>query len=155
MPVTLNNTEVKEILRLFSSVCYSSSVLHKKLERSLKRIKVSSAKAKGRRFQQKICKEISELINIPYVSGSDDSLIQSRPMGQRGCDIILLGKAKKVFPFSVECKNAETFNMRKTLGQAKSNDKNNWLILYKNTSIKPVVIMEWEVWKKLFRSKNL
>jgi len=76
----------------------------------------SSAKAKGRRFQQWVAGKIGELLDMEV---EKDGEIESRPMGQSGSDIILRGVAKKLFPFGVECKNVEALSVWKALDQAK------------------------------------
>ena len=45
--------------------------------------KTKSCKAKGRRLQDKICKEIAELLGVPY--GPDEE-VAPREMGQKGPD---------------------------------------------------------------------
>jgi hypothetical protein len=73
--------------------------------------------------------------------------IQSRPMGQKGTDIILTKEARKLFPFSVECKNCETWHIQKDIEQAMYNtyDNTEWLLVYKRNGSKPVVVMDAEV----------
>ncbi len=95
-----------------------------------KRISVQSAKAKGRRLQQWAMRKISELTGIPC---GKDELIASREMGQSGTDVRLIGKAQKVFPWSVECKNQQTWSIPKWIIQAKENQKKgtNWLLFVK------------------------
>lgn len=120
-----------------------------------KRIKISSAKAKGRNLQKKVCKSISETIGIEYNQKSDQSLIRSREMGQSGTDVILRGDALKKFPFSVECKSTEHFNINETIKQAKQNviDGTDWLVVHKRKSIKnPIVIMDYEAFFGLVKN---
>lgn len=121
------------------------------------RISIQSAKAKGRNLQKWVCKQISNLTGIPWGS-EDDKLIQSRPMGQSGSDVVLREGALKAFPYSVECKSAETFNLVKTVEQAKQNmyPNTDWLIVYKRKSFKqPVVILESEVFFNLLKKEKL
>ena len=73
-----------------------------------KRIKISSAKAKGRNLQKWVCGKISKLLNIPW---GKDELIASREMGQSGTDVRLIGEALEKFPYSVECKWQETWSI--------------------------------------------
>lgn len=115
------------------------------------RISVRSAKNKGKRLQNWMCQKISDLIGISWGS-ADDKLIQSRTMGLSGADVILRGEALKAFPYSVECKSAETFNLTKTVEQAKQNmyPGTDWLIVYKRKSFsKPVIIVDSAVFFKL------
>ena len=106
-----------------------------------KRIRTQSAKAKGRRLQQWVCQEISELLAIPW---GKDELIASREGAQSGTDIRLLGKTKRLFPFSVECKAEEAWAVAAWIEQAKKNQKKrtDWLLVVKKRRSEPVVIMD-------------
>ena len=65
----------------------------------------SSAKAKGRRFQQAVCKALLE-IGAEHGLEADD--IKSTSMGVAGRDVLLSPAAVKVFGrLDVECKNVE------------------------------------------------
>ena len=84
----------------------------KKLNAVDKKIKVSSAKGKGRNLQQFVCERISTILSIPFVNKDDFCDIHSREMGQSGVDVVLRGEALKKFPFSIECKSAENISLR-------------------------------------------
>jgi len=121
------------------------------LENDLKPIKVRSAKNKGLRLQHEVCELISQASGIPYVQGSDDSLIQSRPGGQHGTDIMLMGEAHDMFSFAIECKRTETLSLLPAIEQAKANVKDNddWLVVYRNSKLKePLVFMEFATFLK-------
>ncbi len=62
-----------------------------------------------------------------------------------GEDIVLSPAAKKVIPYSFECKNQERLNLWKSLEQAESNceDRNPVLIFKKNRS-KVYVALEFD-----------
>tara|TARA_Y100001973_G_scaffold18945_1_gene27896 strand:- start:3823 stop:4104 length:282 start_codon:yes stop_codon:yes gene_type:complete len=66
-------------------------------------------------------------------------------MGMSGEDIVLSPAAKKVIPYSFECKNQERLNLWKSLEQAESNceDRNPVLIFKKNRS-KVYVALEFD-----------
>jgi len=120
-----------------------------------KRITVRSAKAKGRNLQQKVCKKISELLNIPW-GREDDDLIQSRQMGQAGTDVILRGEALERFPFAVECKSAETWALPAAIRQAKNNQKEgiDWMVVLKRKEFKSAVVcLDIDVFFKLLGNK--
>ena len=104
-------------------------------------MKTSSCKAKGRRLQQWVAGKISEITEI--LSGKD-AQIESREMGQSGTDIKLYGKAAELFPFSIECKNQESWGVHKWIKQAESNRKigTDWIIFAKRNRQDPVVIMD-------------
>ena len=57
-------------------------------------------------------------------------------MGMSGEDIVLSPAAKKVIPYSFECKNQERLNLWKSLEQAESNceDRQPVLIFKRNRS---------------------
>lgn len=111
-------------------------------------MKTSSCKSKGRRLQQLVAQRISLLLNIPW---GKDELIASREMGASGTDIRLIGKAQKLFPYSIETKNVENFSVPAWIEQAKSNQKKgtDWLLIIGKNRFAPVVVMDMEVFFKL------
>jgi hypothetical protein len=114
---------------------------------------VKSAKAKGRKLQQWVASKISDLLNIPW---GKNELIRSREASQSGTDVVLIGKAKDRFPYSIECKYHEKWNIQQFIKQAKSNreDGTDWLLFCKKSYEEPVVIMSAEVFFKLYREKK-
>ncbi len=92
------------------------------------RIKVSSAKAKGRRLQQWVRDYLHS--NLKGVEKDD---VTSTPGGVNGPDIGLSPLARKLFPWTVECKSRSSFSVYEALEQAERN-------LIKNT--KPVAILK-------------
>lgn len=114
-----------------------------------KRITTSSAKAKGRNLQQWACRQISKILNIPW---GKDEMIASREGSQNGTDIRLVGVAKKLFPFSVECKWQESWALPAWIKQAKSNQDpdTDWLLIVKRNHADPIVVMDAERFFELF-----
>jgi len=103
-------------------------------------IKISSAKAKGRRLQQWVAERISAMTGIPW--GPDEE-IRSREMGQSGVDVVLTGRARKLFPFFIECKAQETWSVPAWIRQAKANaDSPMWLLVCKRNREDPVVMLD-------------
>ena len=92
------------------------------------RIKVSSAKAKGRRLQQWVRDYLHS--NLEGIEKDD---ITSTPGGVNGPDIGLSPLARKLFPWTVECKSRSSFSVYEALEQAERN-------LIKNT--KPIAILK-------------
>ena len=92
------------------------------------RIKVSSAKAKGRRLQQWVRDYLHS--NLEGIEKDD---VTSTPGGVNGPDIGLSPLARKLFPWTVECKSRSSFSVYEALEQAERN-------LIKNT--KPVAILK-------------
>lgn len=128
-----------------------------KINRSLKKIKTSSAKGKGRNLQYWVCEKISELTRIPYVQKDDSCDIHSREMGQAGIDVILRGEALKKFPFSVECKATENLNLYDAILQAQQNQYKNtdWLVVNRKKNYpQPIVFMGWDTFEKLYNKRK-
>ena len=67
-------------------------------------MRTKSKKAKGRRLQNWVRDELLKL--FPKLTDND---IVCAIMGERGVDVKLSNKARKLIPFSIECKNQETF----------------------------------------------
>jgi hypothetical protein len=79
-------------------------------------MKVHSAKAKGRRHQQYVCKK---LVETGYDLETDD--IRSASMGAPGEDILFSPAARRQFPFSIECKNVEKLSIWSAINQCREN----------------------------------
>ena len=124
----------------------------KELVKTKKRISVQSAKGKGRRLQQWVAKRLSEITGIP--SGKD-CLIQSREMGQSGTDVKLIGEALEKVGLSIECKAQESWSVHSWVDQAKANQlpDTDWILFAKRNHNKPVVIIDAEVFFKMFEEK--
>jgi len=86
------------------------------LNKGKKKMRPSSAKQKGRKFQQEVRDAILYTFDSLHV---DD--VRSTSMGAGGEDILLSHAARSAFPYSVECKCVERINMWEAVAQAKSN----------------------------------
>lgn len=163
MQINLNKEEsefVKNLL-LYCKNSFESDTNKNKIEKLIKRIeraetpiKPRSAKNKGLEWQKEICSFISGLIGIEYDQKSDDCLIHSRESGLSGTDVVLRGKAKELFPYSVECKNCKSISLPEWIRQADSNsDNGNWILFVKSPLLesKKVVVMSMESFEKLFQ----
>ena len=108
-------------------------------------MKTSSAKAKGRRFQQWVRDLLIEDLDIH----PED--IESRSMGAGGEDLIMARAAREKFPMSIECKNQEKVNVWKSYDQAKANCGYYEPVLFmKKNNSKPLVVVDAEYFVKLF-----
>jgi hypothetical protein len=118
-----------------------------------KRIKVQSAKAKGRNLQKLIAEKISKLTGFEC---GKDKPIESRPMGQSGTDVRLEQSVLKKFPYSVECKAQEKWSIHKWIEQAQENllPNTDWLLVAKRSYQKPVVILDLDCFFKLLDKKK-
>jgi hypothetical protein len=144
-------TDEDRVEILASSV---SEKLKRKMTRANTKIKPSSAKGKGRNFQYWVCEQLSSLLNVPYLQSDDSCDIHSREMGQHGKDIVLRGRAKDLFPFSIECKNCENLSLADVVAQASHNstEEEPYLILHKRKTIpSPIVIMAWDTFANLYK----
>lgn len=120
------------------------------LNKKKKSISIASRKAKGRSLQKWVANKISEIIGIPC---GKDELIESRGGGQSGTDVILIGKAKKLFPYSVECKRKERFNLHDAVKQAKANqmEDTDWLVVSKRSNEDAIISMDLEAFFRLYK----
>ena len=80
--------------------------------------------------------------------------IESQVMGMSGEDIVLSPAAKKVIPYSFECKNQERLNLWSSLEQAESNceDRQPVLVFKRNRS-KVYVAIEFDHFIELLKEK--
>ena len=81
-------------------------------------MKPRSAKNKGKRLQNAVRDMILE--NFTQLEPDD---VVSTLMGDSGTDIKLSPAARKLFPYSPECKNQEKMNIWSSLEQAETNTK--------------------------------
>ena len=82
-------------------------------------MRTSSRKAKGRRLQNWVRDEL--LLRFPKLTDED---IYCAIMGESGADVKFSPQAQKLIPYSVECKNKETFKgIYDIVAQAQSNSK--------------------------------
>jgi len=100
-------------------------------------MKTQSAKAKGRKLQQWTRDRLIESLRIH----PED--IESRSMGAGGEDLIMARAARKIFPYSIECKNQEKVNIWSAHAQASENcgDYTPLVVLKRNNS-KPLVLID-------------
>ena len=103
-------------------------------------MKSRSAKNKGKRLQNNVRDLILEKFNKLE---QDD--VRSITMGDSGEDILLSPAARKLFPFSVECKNQEKLNIWSSLEQAETNSGNHIpIVIFKRNRSKTFVALEFE-----------
>ena len=102
-------------------------------------MKPRSAKNKGKRLQNKVRDLILEKFDILE---PDD--VRSITMGDSGEDILLSPAARRLFPFSVECKNQEKLNIWSALEQAEENSgKHSPLVIFKRNRTKTYAVLEF------------
>lgn len=115
---------------------------------------IPARKGIARDLQNLVARKISELTGLQCGKDQD---IQGREMGQPGTDIRLSETARKLFPFSVECKSG-SMNLQAAIRQAKANmvyGYANWLVVYNNphrrreSRQEPVVILDLDLFFSL------
>jgi hypothetical protein len=117
-------------------------------------MKPKSAKAKGRNLQNLVRDKLRSIFvdlctKVPKLEYDD---IKSQTMGMGGEDIVLSPIAKKLIPYSFECKNTERLNLWKSLQQCEDNceDRKPVLIIKKNRS-KVYAVIEFDTFTDLIK----
>lgn len=111
----------------------------------------SSAKAKGRRLQQ----YVRDLIKDTFALPAED--VRSTGMGQSGSDIQLSARARKAFPFAVECKNTERLQIWESWEQAAAHageEKLEPLLVFKRNRSETLACMRIETLMTLLKEKK-
>ena len=109
-------------------------------------MKPRSAKNKGKRLQNKV----RDLILEKFNSKLEPDDVRSITMGDSGEDILLSPAARKLFPFSVECKNQEKLNIWSSLEQEEGNSGNHPpLVIFKRNRTKTYAVLEFDELLKL------
>tara|TARA_B110001454_G_scaffold97507_1_gene92294 strand:+ start:518 stop:874 length:357 start_codon:yes stop_codon:yes gene_type:complete len=113
-------------------------------------MKSRSAKNKGKRLQNNVRDLLLETFNQLE---PDD--IKSAIMGESGEDIKLSPAARKLIPYSFECKNQEALNIWSSLEQAETNagDYDPVLIFKRNRS-KTYAVINIEKFIELINESN-
>ena len=127
-------------------------MVHEGNQSTDRRMRTKSKKAKGRRLQNWVRDELLRL--FPKLTDND---VVCAIMGERGMDVKLSTKAKKFIPFSIECKNQETFKkVYKDYDQAVYNSKNKKepIVFIKMNQRDPLVIFDATYFLNLIRSQN-
>ena len=103
-------------------------------------MKPRSAKNKGKRLQNKV----RDLILEKFQQLEEDD-VRSTTMGDSGEDVLLSPAARKLFPFSVECKNQEKLNIWSALERTENNSNNHVpLLIFKRNRTKTYAVLEFD-----------
>jgi len=109
-------------------------------------MKPRSAKNKGKRLQN----TVRDLILEKFNSKLEPDDVRSITMGESGEDILLSPAARRLFPFSIECKNQEKLNIWSSLEQAEGNSGNHPpLLIFKRNRSKTYAVLEFDELLKL------
>ena len=113
-------------------------------------MKTRSAKAKGRRLQNKI----RDLLLEEFKELEPDD-IRTAIMGETGEDIKLSPAARKKIPYSFECKNQEKINICESLKQAEENSGDYPpILIFKRNRSKTYVTLDLEEFLKLINDRS-
>ena len=128
----LNSEQLQIIQTLLNRIPTKKSLIALFTKAFKKTISVASRKGKARGCQQEVCKMISEFTMTPW---GKDLEITSREMGQSGVDVRLSQRLLKLFPYSVECKDAGQWNIKDAIKQAQKNilAGTNWVVFHRQT----------------------
>ena len=108
-------------------------------------MKPRSAKNKGKRLQNKV----RDLILEKFTQLEPDD-VRSITMGDSGEDILLSPAARRLFPFSVECKSQEKLSIWSSLEQAEDNSGDHIpLLIFKRNRSKTNAVLEFDELLKL------
>ncbi len=101
--------------------------------------KLRSRKAKGKRLQG----EVRDLILRTFLALEHEDVVSSVG-SERGTDIKLSAKARKVFPYSIECKNQEHLSIWQALEQCESavTGDTESLVVFRRNRSKTYVVLE-------------
>jgi len=113
----------------------------------IKEMKTSSAKAKGRRLQQRVRDDLRAI--APQLDPTD---IESTPMGCNGVDVILTKAARDVFgELAIECKNVENLNVVGVFtGHAAKYPAKIPLLVHARNNTTPMVTLDWFTFLRLY-----
>ena len=109
------------------------------------------SKAKGRKLQNLV----RDRLRVAFPSLEEDD-VKSQTMGMPGEDIVLSPAARKVIPYSFECKNVERLQFWSSVEQCEANCKENIspAIVVKKNRKDPMVAIPLDVFIDMIREKN-
>lgn len=111
-------------------------------------MKPSSSKQKGRILQQWVRDKL--LDKFPTLEPDD---VKSTSMGAGGEDVLLSPAARKLFPYTVECKSRARIAVYEWYEQAKGHKDHEPLVFIKANHKLPLVIMSAEHFLKILGDK--
>ena len=111
-------------------------------------MKPRSAKNKGKHLQNKV----RDLILEKFNSKLEPDDVKVAIMGESGEDIKLSPAARKLIPYSFECKNQEKLSIWSSLEQAAENSGDYPpVLIFKRNRSKTYVVVELEEFLKLIK----
>jgi hypothetical protein len=111
-------------------------------------VQPSSSKQKGRLLQQWVRDKLLE--KFPTLEPDD---VKSTSMGAGGEDVQLSPAARKLFPYTIECKSRARIAVYEWYSQARGHKDHEPLVFIKANRLEPLVIMSAEHFIKLLGDK--
>lgn len=107
-----------------------------------------SAKSKGRRHQQDVCKK---LLEVGHGLEPDD--IRSQSMGAPGEDVLFSPAARRQFPFSIECKNVEKLSIWAAIDQSRANcrEEHTPVVVFTRNREVPQISMPFDKFLEIYK----
>ena len=113
---------------------------------------VRSRKAKGRRLQNWVRDAL--LCAFPNLKKDED--VCSAIMGESGDDVKLSRFAQGLFPFSIECKNKETWKgLYDAYDQAISNANLEPVVVLKMNKRDPLIVLDFKKFVSIIKESNM
>ena len=104
-------------------------------------MKTRSAKNKGKRLQN----TVRDILLETFKEDLEPDDVKSAVMGDSGEDIQLSPAARKLIPYSIECKNQEKLNIWSALEQAEGNKGvSKPVLIFKRNRSKTYAVLELE-----------
>ena len=111
-------------------------------------MKTRSAKNKGKRLQN----TVRDILLETFKEDLEPDDVKSAIMGDSGEDIQLSPAARKLIPYSIECKNQEKLNIWSSLEQAEGNSKESTpVLIFKRNRSKTYAVIEFEEFVELIK----
>ena len=106
------------------------------------------SKAKGRKLQNLLRDELR--VAFPSIEEDD---VKSQTMGMPGEDIVLSPAARKLIPYSFECKNVERLQFWSAVEQCEANCKEGIdpVVVIKKNRKQPYIAVSFEVFLELIK----
>ena len=111
-------------------------------------MKTRSAKNKGKRLQN----TVRDILLEAFKEDLEPDDVKSAVMGDSGEDIQLSPAARKIIPYSIECKNQEKLNIWSALEQAEDNSKESTpVLIFKRNRSKTYAVIEFKEFVELIK----
>tara|TARA_R100000458_G_C8112678_1_gene134817 strand:+ start:212 stop:547 length:336 start_codon:yes stop_codon:yes gene_type:complete len=111
-------------------------------------MKTRSAKNKGKRLQN----SVRDILLETFKEQLEPDDIKSTTMGESGEDIQLSPAARKLIPYSFECKNHEKLNIWSALEQAEEySHKGTPVVVFKRNRSKTYAVIEFKEFVDLIK----